>query len=194
MPNVYLTSLYSMFNFGSFSIKEIKTWQEKLKLRELGSNKKGVDLIINTLSSDHMDSNFKCLNTSGRIKITIRIESGELKLIPITAYSNLDIKEAIEYINKCKHIGKIVLNNDIDILDQLFEIQQNERNSNLSILKSNCQISKDHLGSICQFGIILEIIRWIIKFSENVKNFIIFSKSSMKWGLELLINFQLKEY
>ncbi|KAN0055237.1 hypothetical protein ACTA71_008340 [Dictyostelium dimigraforme] len=80
-------------------------------------------------------------------KITIGIEGGELKLIPITAYSNLDVKEAIEYINKRKHIGKIVLNNDIDILDQLFKNQQNERNSNFSILKSNYQINKDHLGS-----------------------------------------------
>ncbi|KAN0044811.1 hypothetical protein ACTA71_006337 [Dictyostelium dimigraforme] len=65
----------------------------KLKLKELGSNKKDVDLMINTLSSDNMDSNFKYLNTSGRIslkKITIGIESGEL--IPIAAYSNLDIQ------------------------------------------------------------------------------------------------------
>ncbi|KAN0045149.1 hypothetical protein ACTA71_005525 [Dictyostelium dimigraforme] len=52
-------------------------------------------------------------------------------------------------------------------------------------------LNTNHLGSNIlvtgQFGLILEIIKWIIKFSGNVKNIIIFSKSSMKWRLELSI-------
>ncbi|KAN0023703.1 hypothetical protein ACTFIV_008090 [Dictyostelium citrinum] len=38
-----------------------------IKLKELGAVELGVDLILNTLSSEFMDSNFQCLNLSGRI-------------------------------------------------------------------------------------------------------------------------------
>ncbi|KAM9958419.1 hypothetical protein ACTFIW_001284 [Dictyostelium discoideum] len=231
----YLLDTYGDFITGIYSTRNKNYVEEiKLKLKQLGSNKNGVDLILNTLSSDYMESNFKCLNTSGRIvdlsvthlnhneyinnnnfkfnfgyhnfeltfinkfliqkslkKIKIGIESGELKLIPITGYSNSNAKEAIEFINQRKHIGKIVLNNDNDILDSLLNNLLNERNSKFTILKPNYQINKDHLGSNIlvtgQSGIILEILKWIVKFSENVKNIIILSKSSMKWGLELLI-------
>ncbi|KAN0029879.1 hypothetical protein ACTA71_008016 [Dictyostelium dimigraforme] len=71
-----------------------------------------VDLILNTLWSDYMDSNFKCSEIGGKIvdlsitfkklqklfqQISNAIENGNLNLIPITEYSNLNIKEAIEY-------------------------------------------------------------------------------------------------
>ncbi|KAN0009419.1 hypothetical protein ACTFIU_006709 [Dictyostelium citrinum] len=232
----YLIDTYGDFITGIYSTRNKSYVEEiKLKLKQLGSNKNGVDLIFNTLSSDYMDSNFKCLNTSGRIvdlsvthlnhneyincnnfkfnfgyhnfeltlinkflirkslkKIKIGIESGELKLIPLTEYSNSNVKEAIEFINQRKHIGKIVLNNDKDILDIQLKDLQNERNSKFTFLKPNYQINKDHLGSTIlvtgQSGIILEILKWIVTFSNNVKNIIILSKSSMKWGLELLIN------
>ncbi|KAN0028836.1 hypothetical protein ACTFIV_010700 [Dictyostelium citrinum] len=67
-------------------------------------------------------------------KIIIGIECGELKLIPITGYTNSNVKEAIEF-NQRKHI---------DIQSKNL---QNERNSNFTFLKPNYQIKKDHLGS-----------------------------------------------
>ncbi|KAK5575062.1 hypothetical protein RB653_010317 [Dictyostelium firmibasis] len=232
----YILDTYGDFITGIYSTRNKDYVEEiKLKLKEFGSNKKGVDLILNTLSSDYMDSNFKCLNTGGRIvdlsithlnhneyinnnnfkfnfgyhnvelnligklligkmlkKITIAIENGELNLMPITEFSNSKVKEAIEYINQRKHIGKIIVNNDTDVLGDLFFVHQNQRNSNFSILKENYKINQDHLGSTVlvtgQSGIILEVLKWIVKFSENLKNIIVLSKSSMKWGLELLIN------
>ncbi|KAM9951995.1 hypothetical protein ACTFIT_002682 [Dictyostelium discoideum] len=234
----YLINTYGDFITGIYSTMNKDYSEEiKLKLKQLKSDKHGVDLILNTLSSDYMDSNFKCLNIGGRIvdlsithlnpneyinnnnfkynfgyhnvellfiektliqrmlkKITRAIENHELNLMPITEFSNSTIKVAIEYINKRKHIGKIVVNNDINILSDLIDVHKNQINSNFSILKTNYKINsnnQDHLGSTIlvtgQSGIILEILKWIVKFSENVKNIIVLSKSSMKWGLELLI-------
>ncbi|KAN0033359.1 hypothetical protein ACTA71_002784 [Dictyostelium dimigraforme] len=174
IPCVYLTSLCS-FNVGSFGIKGNESilihsgtggvGLSALNILKWKGSKSHVFVTvvqrertisfryiwcINTLSGDYMDSNFKCLKTSGRIvdlSVThsshdeytnnnhFRFNYGYHNFELTFSYSNLDIKEAIEYFNKRKHIGKIVLNNDIDILDQLFESQQNERNSNFSIFK-----------------------------------------------------------
>ncbi|KAK5579686.1 hypothetical protein RB653_009371 [Dictyostelium firmibasis] len=192
----------------------------------------GVDLIINTLSSDFMDANFKCLATKGRIidlstshlnyneftcnnkfkynlgyhnielthvsgsiifkllkKLSVAIESGKLNLIPITQFSNSNIKEAIEYVGQRKHIGKIVVVNHNDIVKEL--IDQHSKQSKYSVLKSNYQINNFGRNIIItgQSGIALEILKWILEFGSHcIENIIILSKSSLKWELELLIN------
>ncbi|KAK5581919.1 hypothetical protein RB653_003499 [Dictyostelium firmibasis] len=120
------------------------------------------------------------------------IENGELSIkMPITEFSNKNSKDAIFYINERKHIGKIVINNDYDHLDDLLKNDLNI-NDNYSILKSNYRINESNIGKNIiitgQVGIILEILKWIIKFSDSVENIIILSKSLMKWELEMLIN------
>ncbi|KAN0033471.1 hypothetical protein ACTA71_007158 [Dictyostelium dimigraforme] len=235
----YLIDQYGDFITGIYSTRDksyVNQIKKKLIQLQVSNNKNeniGVDLIINTLSGDYIDSNFKCLSTKGRIvdlsithlnrneylknnhfkfnhgyhnvelnvakktkikkclsKITKGIKSGELQLIPITEFSNSSIRDAIEYINERQHIGKIVAKHDEDILGDLLSIQS--KNSNFSILKSNYQINENNLGKNIlvtgQSGIILGILKWIVKFSNNIENIIILSRSSLKWELELLIN------
>ncbi|KAK5574557.1 hypothetical protein RB653_009810 [Dictyostelium firmibasis] len=230
----YLIDKYGDFITGIYSTRD-KSYVNNIqkKLIELGSTKNGVDLIINTLSSDYMDANFKLLTTKGRIvdlsithlnqseylkntnfkfnkgyhnfelttvnrytmnnclsMISDAIENHQLKLIPISSFSNSNIKDAIEYMNERKHIGKIVVNHDQDILSKLMKnrLHQND----YTILKENYQIKSDYLGKNIlvtgQSGIILEILKWIVKYSTGTENIIIMSKSSMKWELEFLIN------
>ncbi|KAN0038912.1 hypothetical protein ACTA71_001104 [Dictyostelium dimigraforme] len=230
----YLNDTYGDFITGIFSsrnkdyVKHIKR-----KLTALGSNKRGVDVILNTLSSsEHMVSNFKTLNRKGRIvdlsithlnhneytcngnfkynygyhnveilfingdiiskllkNVTNAIEDGTLSTIPIIEFNDSDCFNAIEFINKREHIGKIVVNhnNKENLIEQLI------KKTNSPIIKSNYQINGDYLGKNIlvtgQTGIILEILKWIVKYSTNVvENIIVLSRSSLKWELELLIN------
>ncbi|KAN0024644.1 hypothetical protein ACTFIV_009053 [Dictyostelium citrinum] len=228
----YLRDTYGDFITGIFSsrnkdyVKHIKR-----KLKELGSTKEGVDIILNTLSSsEHMVSNFKCLNQRGRIvdlsithlnpneytcnnnfkynygyhnveilfvkgdiiskllkMVTSAIEDNKLSTIPIIEFNDSDCFNAIEFINKREHIGKIVVNHNKDsLLEELI------KKTNSPIIKSNYQINSDYLGKNIlvtgQSGIILEILKWIVKYSTSVENIIVLSKSSLKWELELLIN------
>ncbi|KAK5584623.1 hypothetical protein RB653_006237 [Dictyostelium firmibasis] len=132
------------------------------------------------------------------------LAENKLKPIPITTYKIEDVKEAIEYINQRKHIGKIVLDhssthNSIGsdgLLNKLIESNKNEKNHTILKYGYNVDI-KNTIGKNIiitgQSGIILEILKWLIKFSpseptESFENIIILSKSSLKWELELLIN------
>ncbi|KAM9988250.1 hypothetical protein ACTFIZ_003606 [Dictyostelium cf. discoideum] len=230
----YLHDTYGEFITGIYSSRN-KDYLKLIrrKLTELGSNKKGVDIILNTLSSsEHMVSNFKCLNHRGRIvdlsithlnhneytcnnnfkynygyhnveilfvkgdiiskllkNVTSAIENGSLSTgIPIIEFNDSDCFNAIEFINKRQHIGKIVVNHNKENL-----IQELIKKTNLPIIKSNYQINNDYLGKNIlvtgQSGIILEILKWIVKYSTtNVENIIVLSRSSLKWELELLIN------
>ncbi|KAM9972762.1 hypothetical protein ACTFIR_012131 [Dictyostelium discoideum] len=215
----YLLDNYGDFITGIYSNTD-KSYVTKIKnkLIKLGSKKKGVDLILNTLPSDFMDSNFQLLTKSGRIidltsnhlnqseflkninfkynhgyhnfelslfqknkiqkclyEISNAIKNGELKTIPIKEFTNLNIKDAIKYIIN-DNIEKIIMKKEF------------------SILKSNYQINSNNLGKNIlitgQSGIILEILKWIIKYSNinTIENVIILSRSSLKWELELLIN------
>ncbi|KAN0018800.1 hypothetical protein ACTFIU_008733 [Dictyostelium citrinum] len=228
----YLRDNYGDFITDIYSNK-LKNYpqQIKTKLKQLGSNKQGVDLILNTLpSDDFFNSNSKCLAKNGRIidlsinqtnvnnnnnnnidlfnisKTKIKkflnnifggFESGELKLIPIIEFSNSNIRDAIEYINERQHIGKIVVSHDSNVLEDL--MNERSKQSNYSILKSDYQIQQSSLGKNIlitgQSGIVLEILKWIIKFSatNTIENVIILSKSSMKWELELLIGKTMKK-
>ncbi|EGC33471.1 hypothetical protein DICPUDRAFT_36677 [Dictyostelium purpureum] len=226
----YLIKTYGNFISGIFSSRD-KNYCQQIKntLKEMGSDRSGVDLILNTLSSNYMDSNFKSLTTGGRIvdlsithlntneftnninfkynfgyfnielqyinneikrkllkKITKAIESNKLNnILPITEFSNKETKDAIEYINQRKHIGKIIVNNKYDIMESLIEKQKEEK-----LLKLNYEING--LGETIlitgQSGIILDILKWILKYSKTVKNVIILTKSKLKWGLEFVIN------
>ncbi|KAK5578917.1 hypothetical protein RB653_008592 [Dictyostelium firmibasis] len=228
----YLHDTYGDFITGIFSSRN-KDYEKqiKIKLAELGSNKKGVDIILNTLSSsEHMVSNFKCLNHRGRIidlsithlnhneytcnnnfkynfgyhnveilfvkgeiiskllkEISLAFENETLLTIPIIEFQNSDCLNAIEFINKREHIGKIVVNHNKENF-----IEELVKKNNLPIIKSNYQINSDYLGKNIlvtgQSGIILEILKWIVKYSINVENIIILSKSTLKWELEFLIN------
>ncbi|KAM9979442.1 hypothetical protein ACTFIY_008685 [Dictyostelium cf. discoideum] len=231
----YLLDNYGNFITGIYSNKDKSYVTEiKNKLIKLGSKKKGVDLILNTLPSDFMDSNFKTLAKYGRIidltsnhlnqseflkninfkynhgyhnfelslfqknkiqkclyEISKAIENGELKTIPIKEFSNLNIKDAIKYITN-GNIEKITVSHDHEIYSDIINRFLDEKE--FSILKSNYRINSNNLGKNIlitgQSGIILEILKWIIKYSNinTIENVIILSRSSLKWELELLIN------
>ncbi|EGC38406.1 hypothetical protein DICPUDRAFT_76035 [Dictyostelium purpureum] len=232
----YLKDTYGSLITGIYSTRN-KDYVQKIKqkLKELGSNKQGVDLILNTLPAEYLESNFRCLNKDGRIvdlsvthlnpnefinfnkfkynytysnveillldfeyvnniikKLSESISNRTLSLIPITEYSVLNIKEAFEYINQRKHIGKIVVNYDRDITNHLLQNKDEAtKEPQQPIIKSNYKISSDLGKTILitgQSGIALEIIKWISKYSISVENIIILSKSTLKWELELLMN------
>ncbi|KAN0039761.1 hypothetical protein ACTA71_006997 [Dictyostelium dimigraforme] len=197
------------------------------KLKDLGSKRKGIDLILNTLPGEFMDSNYQLLTKNGRIvdlssnhlnsnfkynrgyhnfelqqiqkskiqkslyTLSNAIGNGELKTVPISQYSNLKINDAIQDI-KNETFNKIVVNHDHQIYEDIKNKLQNE--NDFSILKSNYQINSNHLGKNIlitgQSGAILEILKWLIKYSKinTIENVIILSKSSLKWELELLMN------
>ncbi|EGC38591.1 hypothetical protein DICPUDRAFT_75833 [Dictyostelium purpureum] len=232
----YLINKYGSFITGIYSSRNknyVHQIKNKLKQLECDQDHQGVDLIINTLSSEYMDSNFQCLNTCGRIvdlsithltpndymtnnhfkynygynnvelvefsgplfksilkKVVKLFNSNKLELIPIIEYSNGQFKDAIEYINQRQHIGKIVVNHDIDMLSKVFNEQ---KQSDQIIMKSSYDTSRLDIGKNIlvtgQTGIILEIMKWLVKYSnKSIDNIIILSKSPLKWELELLIN------
>ncbi|KAM9993870.1 hypothetical protein ACTFIZ_011840 [Dictyostelium cf. discoideum] len=226
-----ITAIYSSRNKDY--VYEIKN--KLIELGEVEQHQQGVDLILNTLSSEFMDSNFQCLNMSGRIvdlsithltpndymtnnhfkfnmtysnvevidftsklfksylkKIIKMINSNKLELsVPIIQYSNNQFKDAIEYINQRKHIGKIIVNHNQDEFNRIYNNYQN--NNNQIIMKHSYDISKLNIGKNIlltgQTGIILEILKYLVKYSNHsIENIIILSKSKLKWELELLIN------
>ncbi|KAN0023706.1 hypothetical protein ACTFIV_008093 [Dictyostelium citrinum] len=232
----YLLKNYGSLITGIYSSRN-KDYVSEInnKLKELGKVELGVDLILNTLSSEFMDSNFQCLNLSGRIvdlsithltpndymtnnhykfnmgynnvelvdfpsklfrsylkKIIKMINSNKLELnIPILEFSNNQFKDAIEYINQRKHIGKIIVNHSQDEFNRVYNNYQSD--SNQIIMKHSYDISKLNIGKNIlltgQTGIVLEILKYLIKYSNHsIENIIILSKSKLKWELELLIN------
>ncbi|KAM9958180.1 hypothetical protein ACTFIW_001040 [Dictyostelium discoideum] len=137
--------------------------------------------------------------------ISNALNENKMKPIPITTFQIENVKEAIEYINQRKHIGKIVLDHSRSngsigsdgLLNQLIESDKNEKNH--TILKYDFKIDTintigKNISITGQSGIILEILKWLIKYSpstpptESLENIIILSKSSLKCELELLIN------
>ncbi|KAM9993867.1 hypothetical protein ACTFIZ_011835 [Dictyostelium cf. discoideum] len=125
-------------------------------------------------------------------KIIKMINSNKLELnVPIIQYSNNQFKDAIEYINQRKHIGKVIVNHNQDEFNRIYNNYQN--NNNQIIMKHSYDISKLNIGKNIlltgQTGIILEILKYLIKYSNHsIENIIILSKSKLKWELELLIN------
>ncbi|KAK5579784.1 hypothetical protein RB653_009471 [Dictyostelium firmibasis] len=232
----YLRENYGSFITGIYSSRN-KDYvdQIKNKLIELDVVEQGVDLIINTLSSEYMDSNFQCLNQYGRIvdlsithltpnnymtnnhfkfnmgysnvelveftgklvrsylkKIVKMINSNKLEIkVPIIEYLNNQFKDAIEYINERKHIGKIVVNHSQDEFDRVYSNYQSCDEQ--IVMKHSYDVSKLNIGKNIlltgQTGIILEILKYLVRYSnKSIENIIILSKSKLKWELELLIN------
>ncbi|KAM9996941.1 hypothetical protein ACTFIZ_001879 [Dictyostelium cf. discoideum] len=171
----YLLDNYADFINGIYSDKS--------------SKKKGVDLILNTLPSDFMDSNFQSLAKSGKIidltsnhlnqseflkninfkynhgyhnfelqlieknkiqkclnEISNAIENGQLKTIPIKEFSNLNIKEAIKYIENG------ISNNNIKFHFKSVDVGDSEQVDNAinEILNENKQII--NIDSIFHFA------------------------------------------
>ncbi|KAN0026374.1 hypothetical protein ACTFIV_007358 [Dictyostelium citrinum] len=227
----YIKEVYGSFVTAIFSTKNKEFPQQiKSKLKQLGSNKQGVDLILNTLPTDYIDSSFKCLNRNGRFidllapqneyinkkrfkynvsyqqidlvssgdlmiksllsSVSKGIEGEGLAVLPILDFLNSNTNEAIEILQKNENLNSIVINNSSDLLNDL--IKKHSEQSDYSVLKSNYQIQESCLGRNIlvtgQSGIVLEVLKWIVKFSTNVENIIVLSKSSMKWELEYLIN------
>ncbi|EGC32701.1 hypothetical protein DICPUDRAFT_56925 [Dictyostelium purpureum] len=232
----YLMDKYGSFITGIYSSRNknyVHQIKNKLIELECDEHHQGVDLILNTLSSEYMDSNFQCLNTCGRIvdlsithltpndymtnnhfkynygynnvelvkfstslfksylkKIIKMFNLNKLELVPITEYSNSQFKDAIEYVNKRQHIGKIVVNHDNDMISKVFNEQ---KQNDTIIMKNSYDISRLNMGKNIlvtgQTGIILEILQWLVKYSnKSIENIIILTKSPLKWELELLIN------
>ncbi|EGC38268.1 hypothetical protein DICPUDRAFT_149068 [Dictyostelium purpureum] len=228
----YLREHYGSLITGIYSTRNINYVKEiKQKLKQLGSQKDGVDLILNTFSNEFMDANFKCLCKGGRIvdvstthlnpheytdfnkfKYNIGYHAVELlklpneiykmllkklydgfstqglELIPINVFSANNIKEAIEFMNERKLIGKISVKMDSDVLTPLLENYTQDYN----FLKPDYKINHESLGKTVlvtgQTGLILEILKWISKCSTSVETIIILSKSKKRWEIEKLIN------
>ncbi|EGC38266.1 hypothetical protein DICPUDRAFT_29016, partial [Dictyostelium purpureum] len=111
-----------------------------------------------------------------------------LELIPIKEISVNNIKEAIEFMNERKLIGKISVKMDSDVLTPLLE----NNNQDYNCLKPDYKINHESLGKTVlvtgQTGLILEILKWISKCSTSVDTIIILSKSKKRWEIEKLIN------
>ncbi|EGC33413.1 hypothetical protein DICPUDRAFT_98568 [Dictyostelium purpureum] len=142
----FLKDTYGSLITGIYSTRN-KDYVQKIKqkLKELGSNKQDFEYVNNIIK-----------------KLSESISNRTLSLIPITEYSVLNIKEAFEYINQRKHIGKIVVNYDRDITNHLLQNKDEAtKEPQQPIIKSNYKISSDLGKTILitgQSGIALEII------------------------------------
>ncbi|EGC37083.1 hypothetical protein DICPUDRAFT_54214 [Dictyostelium purpureum] len=148
-------------------------------------NKEQLNLNLN-LNGNYIKLNSISPKTAIKIlrSITQAFNEGHLKPIPINKYSNINIKNALLEINKKNTIGKVIVEFDTDILQPLLTEKNNHK-----IIESTYKITSVGKTILVtgQTGIALEIIKWIIKFSNNIENIIILSKSKMKWELKSLI-------
>ncbi|EGC34076.1 hypothetical protein DICPUDRAFT_153779 [Dictyostelium purpureum] len=119
-----------------------------------------------------------------------------LKLLPIKEYPVSEIKEAIEFIQERKHIGKLVVNHENQgLMESIFINNDYEFYKDYLIPKPNYKISNNcNLGKTVlitgQTGLSLAIIKWIIALNSEdqpVENIIVFSKSPIKYELEHMI-------
>ncbi|KAN0037381.1 hypothetical protein ACTFIV_002726 [Dictyostelium citrinum] len=131
------------------------------------------------------------------------IADGSLENIPVKVFPSTQVKTAIEYINERVHIGKIVVdfeNFDQDILKPALQEKENPIQLNkVKKLDYTCDTLSNTILITGQTGIAVHILKWIISGSVNSNNnnksqqqqltdFIILSRSSLKWELENLIN------
>ncbi|EGC39988.1 hypothetical protein DICPUDRAFT_147207 [Dictyostelium purpureum] len=120
------------------------------------------------------------------------IEEGSLENIPIKVFPATEVKTAIEYINERVHIGKVVIDfQDFDatILKPLLADKENPIALN-KVKKDKIILDslKQTILVTGQTGIAIHILKWIISSTKDVTDFIILSRSSMKWELQNLIN------
>ncbi|KAN0031558.1 hypothetical protein ACTFIV_005423 [Dictyostelium citrinum] len=115
------------------------------------------------------------------------VGNGKLGMIPITEFRIEETKDAIDFVNDRKHIGKIVVN------FQNFEQYISNTQINKNIIKTNYKINSlpSTLLITGQTGISPIIIKWIINHAPNhLRDIIIISKSNCKWEAKKLINQQ----
>ncbi|KAM9978741.1 hypothetical protein ACTFIY_012485 [Dictyostelium cf. discoideum] len=175
--NIYsfeFEEIYSTKNTDYEHLIKEKLIELKAPSQEYGSfSMICVDLIVNTLSADHMDANFNCLSQGGRIidlSIThmtttdttdfykfrnhigyityesVVAASGKLKTIPFNVYRVTKTKEAIESLGDRKHIGKNIINfNDPEGID-IVDSLEFSNNHNFIHRSSNYKIHQDTLG------------------------------------------------
>ncbi|KAM9966748.1 hypothetical protein ACTFIR_006977 [Dictyostelium discoideum] len=129
------------------------------------------------------------------------IADGSLENIPVKVFPATQVKTAIEYINERVHIGKIVVdfeNFEKDILKPALQEKENPIQLNkVKKLEHTCDTLNNTILITGQTGIAVHILKWIIsgsvlnsnnKSQQQVTDFIILSRSSLKWELENLIN------
>ncbi|KAM9965235.1 hypothetical protein ACTFIW_005045 [Dictyostelium discoideum] len=129
------------------------------------------------------------------------IADGSLENIPVKVFPATQVKTAIEYINERVHIGKIVVdfeNFEQDILKPALQEKENPIQLNkVKKLEHTCDTLNNTILITGQTGIAVHILKWIIsgsvlnsnnKSQQQVTDFIILSRSSLKWELENLIN------
>ncbi|EAL61786.1 beta-ketoacyl synthase family protein [Dictyostelium discoideum AX4] len=96
-----------------------------------------------------------------------------------------------EFTIKNNEIYFEIFKKESKFINNIFKSNSYEKNHNEMITKKNYKIVEKYLGNSIlitgQSGFVLEIYKWIINYSESVKNIIILSKSKLKWELELLI-------
>ncbi|KAN0051002.1 hypothetical protein ACTA71_006747 [Dictyostelium dimigraforme] len=98
-----------------------------------------------------------------------------------------NIKNNEIYFERFKKESKFINNNfKSESYNQIGQIGINEL-----IPKINYKIQEKHLGKTVlitgQSGFVLEIIKWIINYSDGLNNIIVLSKSKLKWELEIII-------
>jgi len=113
------------------------------------------------------------------------ISKKELDLIPITVFPVDKIKDALEFIGQRKHIGKLVVDFDKDIITK--DVISKNKNK---VLKENYSIKSDIKCLLItgQQGMVLEVLKWLLINSKTITNVIILTRSSMKWDMERTIN------
>ncbi|KAM9981011.1 hypothetical protein ACTFIY_003332 [Dictyostelium cf. discoideum] len=127
------------------------------------------------------------------------IADGSLENIPVKVFPATQVKTAIEYINERVHIGKIVVdfeNFEQDILKPALQEKENPIQLNkVKKMEHSCDTLTNTILITGQTGIAVHILKWIISGSvlnsnksQQVTDFIILSRSSLKWELENLIN------
>ncbi|KAK5577236.1 hypothetical protein RB653_002176 [Dictyostelium firmibasis] len=129
------------------------------------------------------------------------IADGSLENIPVKVFPATQVKTAIEYINERVHIGKIVVdfqNFEQDILKPALQEKENPIQLNkVRKLEYTCETLNNTMLITGQTGIAIHIMKWIISgvaaastnsTNKSLTDFIVLSRSSMKWELENLIN------
>ncbi|KAM9956214.1 hypothetical protein ACTFIR_002925 [Dictyostelium discoideum] len=113
-------------------------------------------------------------------KLNIGFENSKIDLTPFTCYSIENADQLFDEMAKRKNIGKLVINSN----NQVFEKQI--KDNYYDTIKEN-----KYLGSTVlitgQRGLALHTAKWITKYTTNVKDIIIFSRSPLSWEMELLI-------
>ncbi|EGC32929.1 hypothetical protein DICPUDRAFT_88993 [Dictyostelium purpureum] len=191
----YLMNKYGSFITGIYSSRNKNyVHQIKNKLKQLQCDKDHQDLSITHLTpndyitNNHFKYNYgynniELVDFSGPLfknllkKLFKMFNSDKLELIPI------------QMIN-LKMQSNILMKDNILVKSLVFNEQ---KQSDSIIMKNSYDISRLDIGKNIlvtgQTGIILEIMKWLVKYTnKSIDNIIILSKSPLKWELELLIN------